>query len=383
MPFLNRIRLPFYLRRPQFVEDREVFTKADGDIKTLSVVIKKQYEGDTELWPEKIHERFKIALAHDHVSVEGDRYVGAISQEGDYTIEWPDYLDYPIAKAAFKANVTPYDASNSNCGTCDEFTQVVTEDDDIGIVGEDETVSVAVTDNDAICCYPFELTITSINSDLVASAVVNGLNIDVTTKTPLTSQNDAVLVTYRVTCDNDQYDEADIIADIDGSIEPECNQPSFLDAGLGADGPGTAAPNWDVPTPTPVGYNYSLYLLPDEVTPIDTGTTTDTSILYADLEPGDYKFVLIADCGDGNFAAPLEVEFTIGEVSEGCGQYRLQPIGHGSSGMVTYMNCSGEFVTVNVTLPQRIICALENSPGDPVSISGPASISVTYLSPCE
>ncbi len=96
--------------------------------------------------------------------------MGAISQEGDYQIEWPDFLTYPLGQATFKANVTPFNATNSNCTTCDEFTQVVTEDDDIGTISEGASESVAVLDNDAICCYPVTLTIVSINSDLVQSA---------------------------------------------------------------------------------------------------------------------------------------------------------------------------------------------------------------------
>lgn len=383
MPFVNRVRLPFYLSKPQFIEDRTVFPKANGEIKVLSVVIKKQYEGDTDHWPEKLHERFKIALAHDHVSVEGDRYVGNISQDGDYTIDWPDFLDYPIGKAAFKANVTPYNASNSNCGTCDDFTQVVAEDDDIGEVGEGDSISVSVTDNDAVCCYPAVLTIVSVNSDYVQSAVVNGLNIDIQIKTPLTSATDITLLTYRIACDNGQYDEADVIADIAGSVEPTCLQPLNVDVVDVSDSGGVAS--WDDPVPAPAnGYHWELYEVDNPGVPIETGDAISGEYpSLEDLDPGvTYNLCVRSVCGEDDFSEYVCHEFTTLESSEGCGMYRLQPIGHGSSGNVTYMNCSGDYVTVTVTLPQRIICAMENSPGDPVSIEGPASISITYLNPC-
>lgn len=385
MAFINRIRIPIKLMRPQLTEESEKFTKANGAIKTLSVVIKKEYEGETDHWPEKMHDRLKIALAHDTVNIEGERYIGGISATGDYNIEWPDFLDYPFGKAKFKVNATPFNASNSNCASCDDYSQVVCEDDDIGLIGEDESQSVPVTDNDAICCYPFEISIVSFNADLIDSPVVNGNNIDIHTKTGLTSADNVVLATYRVTCESGLYDEADIIADIDGTVEPTCNQPSFLDAGLGADGPGTAAPNWDEPVPAPVGYNYALYLLPDTVTPIDSGTTTATSVLYNPLAPGDYRFILIADCGDGELASPLTVDFTIPEAEVGCGNYQLRVTAHPLSQSATYLDCNGNYQTVIFTSTNvRLICAAQTTPGNPISIvrSHPASSQLLYIDEC-
>jgi len=385
MAFINRIRLPIKITRPQLTEERESFTKANGATKTLSVVIKKEYEGQTDHWPEKMHDRLKIALAHDTVTIEGERYVGGISATGDYTIEWPDFLDHPFGKAQFKVLATPFNASNSNCATCDDFAQVVCEDDDLGTIGEDESQSVAVLDNDSICCYPFEISLVTFNSDYLDSCVINGNNIEIHTKTGLVTANDVRLVTYQVTCESGLFDEADIIADIEGTVEPECGQPSFLDAGLGSAGPGSAAPNWDEPVPAPVGYNYALYLLPDTVTPIDSGSTTATSVLYEDLEPGDYRFTLIVDCGEGGLSAPLEVDFTIAETALGCGRYQLRVIAHPLSQNATYQDCNGDDQTVNYTSGSpRLICAAETSPGNPVSIvpNNPASTQILYIDEC-
>src|ERR1700749_4669286 len=103
MRFSNRIRLPFKLHKPQFLEDANRYRKANGVTVTLSVVVRKVYEGLTDSIPEKLHERLKIALVHDSVQVEGDKYVGVITQEGDYQIEWQDFLSYPLAQGKFKA----------------------------------------------------------------------------------------------------------------------------------------------------------------------------------------------------------------------------------------------------------------------------------------
>lgn len=385
MPITNRIRLPLKINRPQFQEQREVFRKANGVTRVLSVVIQKQYQGETDLLPEKLHERIKIALAHDTVNIEGERYVGGVVQDGDYTIEWVEFLDFPIAKANFKVNATPFDASNTNCGTCEDFTQVVCVDDDLGTVGEDEDHSVPVLDNDAICCYPFEISLVTFNSDYLDSCVINGNNIDIHTKTGLTSQDDVVLATYRVTCEGGLYDEANIIADIDGTVEPACAQPSFIDAGIGADGPGTAAPNWGAVVPDPVGYNYALYLLPDNVTPIDSGTTTAISVLYNPLAPGSYLFTVITDCGDGNLAAPLSVNFSMPEAETGCGNYSLRVTAHPLQQTFTYLDCEGNYQNVLVyagTL--RYICAAQTSPGNPISITSghPTASQILYVDEC-
>lgn len=384
MPFTNRIRLPIFLHRPQFLEERQVFTKANGEIQTLSAVIKKQYDGVTEIWPEAIHERFKIALSHDNVSVEGERYVGAISQEGDYQIEWPDFLTYPLGRATFKANVTPFNATNSNCTTCDEFTQVVTEDDDIGTISEGASESIAVLDNDAICCYPVTLTIVSINSDLVQSAAVNGTNIDIVMKTPLTSQDNAVLLTYRAACDNGLYDESDVIADIDGSVEPTCLPPENVVVSDITDTGGVAS--WDDPTPAPGdGYYWELYRQDTPGSPVSTGTEPVGSYpTFADLEPDtDYEFCVRSVCGAEN-SSFVCYQFTTLANTEGCGLYRLTPTGHsGGVHNVTYLGCDGEYATVVVTTIPRNICARENSPGDPIDIDADFSISITYLGDCE
>lgn len=383
MAFINRIRLPIKLSRPQYPEERDVFRKANGVTKVLSVVVKQTWEGQTDFFPKAVHERLKIALAHDIVNIEGEYYVGGISQDGDYNIEWPDFLTPTTAKAAFKVQATPFDATNTSCTTCDELAQVVCNDDDIGLVGEDETVSAAVLDNDEVCCYPATITIVSTNSDFVASAVVNGNNIDITTKTPLPAQDNVNLLTYRVTCENGYYDEADVIADIDGSQEPTCLPPENVTVVDITDSGGVGS--WDDPTPPPSdGYGWELYRQDTPGIPIETGTEISGQYpTFDDLEPGtDYELCVRGICGE-EFSSYTCYQFTTLDSNEGCGLYRLLPMGHGSTLSATYLTCGGEYSTVSVTLSGRTICAKETSPGNPVSIEGPASMSITYLSECD
>lgn len=380
MPFLNRIRIPIKITRPQYPETKEVFRKANGETVTLSVVIQKQYQGETDLLPDKIHERIKIALSHDTVNIEGERYVGGISQEGDYSIDWPEFLDYPLGKGNFKANITPFDASNSNCGVCEDFTQVVCEDDNIGVVGEDETVTVPVLDNDAVCCYPATVSITTFNSTYVASIGVVNNEVVLTTKTPLVTQTGVVLATYKVMCENGFYDEADIIADIDGS-EEGCSAPENVEVTNIT--PTGGVTHWDDPADVPDEYYWELYEQQTPGVPVQTGTAEIGSYpVFEDLTEGtDYLFVVKSICGEisSNF---VEVEFTTPEASTSCGDYFLVLSGATRPSNVTYMDCNGDFQTVLVTTLGRHICALQNDPGDPQSISFDNPITITYEGLC-
>lgn len=386
MAFVNRIRLPFYLSRAQFPDERTVFRRADGTSKTLSAVVRKTYEGETDQLPEKIHERLKIALLHDTVTIEGDRYVGGVSVDGDYSIDWQRFLDFPLAKAEFRVQVTPFDFSNYNCQTCEEATQLSLEDDTFpDPLDEDSENTINVFANDEICCSPITAEIIAINSDYVDSASIDAESgiVTVITKTPLQIANGVNLLTYRVTCPNGGYDEADVFADINGSIDA-CLAPVNLS--IGDITSSTATASWEAPDPAPSnGYIWLLYTQEPIFLLVDSGTTTDLSVELTDLvENQGYTFYVQGDCGDeqSNYA---NINFDTEESSEGCGQYRVfynDGTGdRGGSTEVLWINCAGVEQSHEVfNLTGIIVCALENSPGDPVSIVGGST--VTYLGPC-
>lgn len=388
MAFTNRVRLPFKLHKPQFPEERDVYRKANGVNVTLSVIVRKVYEGITDELPEKIHERLKIALAHDNVVVEGDKYVGVVTQEGDYQIEWSDFLSRPIAQAKFKAEVTPFNATNSNCGTCEEYTQIVTVDDFIGTLEEDTTYIIDVLSNDQICCSPVTITLIAIDSTYLSSAIVNANNqLEIHTKTNLPDVNSVHLITYRAECNNGMYDEAGVIANIDGTNPtPVCLAPTLpiLDS---IDSDTSATFSWTAPSPAPsCGYYWEVRDI--AATVLASGTEAGTTATVTGL-PSDadfLRFFVRADCCAGlesNFAGPVIFSLPPPSDTDTCGQYELHNESFFFWRSATYIDCNGNEQTEIVTAQNtRTICALQNSPGDPVQINAMAELTVTYIGLC-
>jgi hypothetical protein len=392
MAYSNRVRLPLQLHSPQFPEERRVFRKANGQAKTLSVVIRKVYELETDYMPESWHQKLKIALAHDVVTVEGEKYLGEISQDGDYAIEWPEgVLHYPAAKANVKVQATPFDATNSNCQTCEEVSQLSLEDDEAtGIYGalqEDEDYEVNTAENDSICCAPAVFSLVSFNSDYLDSCTIDPSTgvVSMHTGTGLTSANGILLATYRVTCPDGSYDEADITADIEGSVEG-CLAP-FITLTNGY-APTEASVEWDEPVPGGT-YYWELYEGSSPVgSPVQTGTVTDDELILTGLTPDTlYYFQIRTVCAEATFSNYVSAQFSTLPASgeESCGMYRLRyerPFFEGFIN-VEFTNCSGDIESTSVinNIP-KIICALQNSPGDPVYISSSPFLTIEYIELC-
>lgn len=382
MPFKNRIRLPFHVTRPQYPREANVFRRADGSTKVQSVIIKMVFEGETDNLPKAIHERLIIALSHDDVIVEGMYYLGGVSLDGDYDIDWVKFLNFPLAKAAFKVQVTPFNYSNDNCQTCEEASQVVCEDDLIGSIGEDETLEVPVLENDSICCSPVVISLVTYNTDYLDSCIVSGNEIIIHTKTELVTQNNVTIVTYRAQCPNGNYDEANIIADIAGSIE-ECLSPANLAIGTITDT--SAQATWTAPSPAPVSYHWELYLLSDLINPVSTGDTTDLFVNLSGLSAGtQYRFFVRSVC-DSDSSNYVNADFTTSQPpdQEDCGQYLLTNNSLGFTN-VSYIDCNGNYQNVVIQTGQSsVICALQNSPGDPVEIIDQnGNVDISYLGLC-
>lgn len=390
MAFSNRIRLPMQLHSAQFPEERQVFRKANGQAKTMSVVVRKTYELETDFLPEHWHQRLKIALAHDSIWWEGERYLGNIAQDGDYNIEWPDsVLHYPTAKGGVKVQVTPFDASNANCQTCEQLNQLNLSDDEAqGIYGalqEDQDYTVDTADNDSICCYPAVFSLTSYNSEYLTSASIDSSTgvFSFHTGTGLISGNGIVIATYRVTCPDGSYDEADITADFDGTIEG-CRAPSSLS--ILEQTSNTISFQWIAPEPAPDEYYWEIYSGNSPVgTPINTGTTPSTDTEQIILpEPGTYYFQVRSVCGElnSNFVG---MEVGSSAPSENCGLYQLDNTNTEDPAYrtVNYIDCNGDSQNVQVlNQSTRLICALQLGAGDPVMINAELGVNITYLGEC-
>ncbi len=122
--FVNRARLHMYVTRPVFPTTKSVYPKSNGVHKILKAVIRKEYEGQTEHYPEQMHEKINIMLHHDQVEMVSDRYTGGLRISNEYEPEWDD--EHPYAPGKFKANATPYDVRNDNCDNCQDICPQIT-----------------------------------------------------------------------------------------------------------------------------------------------------------------------------------------------------------------------------------------------------------------
>lgn len=395
MPFLNRIRLPLYAKQAQFPTEANRFRLADGTTKTLSVSIRKNYQVETDYMTEAQHQRLVVALNHDTVRIEGTRYIGGVTVDGEYQIDWQDFLDYPVAKATVQINVTPFDFTNSNCQTCDQATQLSLVDDDAGELEEGVPKDTNVYTNDSICCYPVTASITWFDTGYLASATIDAATgiATLTTKDPVATVGSIKLATYRVTCPDGSYDEADIYGSIVGSGDA-CEQPSeFLEPDYSDDPPLTVTIEFAAPVVDPSGgYEWQLFEADDLGTPIQTGTEADKTVLLENLEYGKaYVFYIRSICDDGIVSPYSQQEFTTPSSDfPDCGRFEIAAddgtLGSGSHAY-SYMDCAGTIQSGGIiNLTTKTECMMTDDFGNPVyfqaSTSSAGALTVTYQEPC-
>jgi hypothetical protein len=364
---------------------------SNGTSKTLSVTIRKQYNAQTDYLNEKMHERLVIALNHDTVTIEGDRYIGGVSVDGDYEITWPDFLDYPLGQAAVKLQVTPFDMTNDNCQTCEEASQLSLVDDGIGEIEQGEAKPMNVFANDNICCFPLEAEIVSFATGYLDSATIDATTgvATLTAKDPSTPVGDIVLATYRVTCPDGSYDEADIIGSIAGTGDA-CEQPGGFDPPVYSLDLITVDMEWATPAVDPPGgYEWQLYEMQTPGTPVLTGTTSDKTITIGPLQYGtDYGFYVRSVC-DGPVYSPYS-EFLFTTPSSGrsnCGSFDVSANDGGIEANIynySYMGCDGNIVnSAIVNLSTQSKCMLINPDNSPVYFeTSDPSVTINYVEEC-
>ena len=390
--FSNRIRLPLYLKTPQFPTEANRFRLSNGESKTLSVTIRKQYNAVTDYMSQTMHQRLVIALNHDTVSIEGDRYVGGVTVDGEYEITWPDFLDYPLGQAAIKIQVTPFDMTNDNCKTCDDMTQLALVDDEAGILAEGEVKQVQVFANDSICCFPITAEIVSFASGYLDSATIDAATgiATLTVKNPSDLVGTIILATYRVTCPDGSYDEADIYGSVDGS-GGTCEQPG----GVGIDiisappPPFSVTIEWVTPLVDPAGgYEWQLFEMQSPGTPIQTGTSPDKSVDIIINDPGtDYGFYVRSDCGDETHSPYTEFLFTTpSSASTFCGSFTVTCDDGGVEPNIynfSFMDCAGDIQNYSIiNLQTKTYCMLIDEFNQPVYFEADPPVSYLYVEPC-
>lgn len=114
----NQIRLPFYLRRPQFQVTENIFRRSDGIKQRTSTVIEKDWLGTVGYLSAEQHEKLLIALKHDVTVIQND-FSGVnyrMTQEGEYTPGYPDEINSPLVPAEFRISDYSHNYVNNNCG---------------------------------------------------------------------------------------------------------------------------------------------------------------------------------------------------------------------------------------------------------------------------
>lgn len=119
----NKIRLPFFLSKPNRKSERSVYFKSDGSAKVTKSVLRKEYDGFVGHLPDELHEKLNVALEHESVFIESSRYTGDARLSEDYEVKWTEINMYHMAPATFKVNATPFSASINNCADCDGWEE--------------------------------------------------------------------------------------------------------------------------------------------------------------------------------------------------------------------------------------------------------------------
>lgn len=379
--------------KPQYPMERNTFRLSDGTTKVLSMVIRNTFEGKTDQLPEAWHRKLVIAMAHDTVNVENERLLSDVVLDGDYSIEWQDFLNYPVAQATFNVQVTPFSATNSNCQTCEEMTQLNLVDDsttDVWVEGTTNIFPDVLTDNDSICCRPFTLSLVWFNPLYFTSVTLDNAGVlTATVIDPCPVINDVWIAKYRVTCPDGSYDEANVYGNITGSDVSFCYPPvgplvysavSSTEANI----------SWDVTLPGPsCGWNWELYLTADLGTIIQSGNTGAPAVNITGLTAGvSYTVVVVSDCCAYDYSTPLDLEFTITSfAAESCGEFTVTylPNVDDAPQSISYMNCAGEIVNRTFTVAElATICMLIYPDGTtPVYfVASSVDISINYNGLC-
>lgn len=395
MAFKNRVRLPFYLRQAQFPTDTRGFRLFDGTMKNTSVVVRKVYQAVTDQLPEHMHEKLVIALSHDNVTIEGARYAGQVAKDGDYQINWQDFIDYPIADANFQVQVTPYDVTNNNCGSCEDLQQISCIDDTYpGALNPGDAVSILVISNDSICCFPYEMSVVWFNDAYVNTVGVGDPGyVNFMVNDPAPDGDNVKLFTYRITCADGSYDEADVYGTIDGNTEI-CLPPTALHH-THIDESEISTKSDEIsftPASGVLSYQWQLFLCSNLGTPINSGTTDESPLILLGLDD-DTCYVIsirsVCDEAEGIYSEWTSLQFYTPATVEPslCARFRVQAFDSGNPAgtpfFFTYMDCSGNLQNVMVAnFAGRYDCMLVTSMGVPVYFSAPPQVSYSYEEPC-
>lgn len=119
-PFEMSVRLHLWFYAPKYPGEENGYQRSDGQFVKLSERINKTWDMETDYFPEQIHERLRIALSCDNITVTNENAQMTevdIYRNEEYSIEWNDEVrNFPFAKGktvVFKQLLSR--SVNSNC----------------------------------------------------------------------------------------------------------------------------------------------------------------------------------------------------------------------------------------------------------------------------
>jgi hypothetical protein len=318
---LNRIRLPFYLSKPQYTSEEELYLKGNGRRVVLKSIVNKVMDGKTDYMPSQVHERLVIALKHDEVNIESETYTQEVKLNGAYEINWPEFLDYPFGWGSFKAFEEAFVARSNRCDICEVSNFLTLEDDAITeLLEEGQSYEYNVATNDSICCSDPVFSIFTYDTDYIDTISISSIGVvSFTLKTPLASAPDKDLFTYKVTC-GELEELADVTGTVEGSLSALCEAPSGLILTIidPASLPEEIHAEWTEPGGGPPADGYEWYLLENDIE-IASGTTTDTEVNINALDCGKtFQFFVraVCDLATDYFSAYIGDEITTPDCQE-------------------------------------------------------------------
>jgi len=316
--FYNKVRLPFYLHRPQYSVQEEIYTKSNGIRHVAKSIISEEWEGVVDWVNQDTHKKLNIALRHDVVYLQNLNYNFYFRLTGGYDIEWATVPKVKIGNAKFKGVNEDFYEMNNRCGQCMEGGQYLVANDDLPndyfTDGAEFTINVAA--NDSICCDNpiFDLVYVDYSIIQWAGLSNDGIFSGVLFNPVPTGQK--LVARYKVTC-NGKSDEADVYLNLQGtgSSESECLPPANL----------TATPinqqattvdmkiTWTAPTPPPLfGYTGRLEIKVSGLWGfVQNFGTTNTFFIFQNLNlNSEYRIIMTAHCSEYNNSETVLFEFS-------------------------------------------------------------------------
>ena len=115
---INKVRLPLYTSKILYTEDQNVYRQSTGALTIIKAEIGKAYEVVTDYMPEWVHDCLQAALLHDTKTIISAKYAGNFHKSGNYELEHPKFMDYPLIPAKFKIDASPMLLKNNISGDC-------------------------------------------------------------------------------------------------------------------------------------------------------------------------------------------------------------------------------------------------------------------------